>query len=170
MGAQASSAVMRALALAFATLLLAGCADDPEPVEAASPTFSDAEVPLGRPLAPITWTELHAGGFTIAPAQPYRAGLTVPTGTLQVLVNFTLDAGGTTDLWVTLGECSWRREVTLVMGQVFGADCGGLAPAKDDLQIAVDAGAIAGRVQVVAAVCDARAGGCPAAVPVTRDT
>lgn len=156
---------MRAPLLLVAALLLAGCAEDPPPVEPGEPTFSDAEVPPGTPLAPMTWMELHNGSFTLASGQPYQTSLTVPLGTLQVLANFTLDAGGVTGFLLTLGECHWRRDVTLVMGQSFAADCGGLAPAQVEMLVATDAGAAAGRVAVAALTCDPHAGRCPAPAP-----
>lgn len=164
-----SRRVRRALlTLVVVPLLLAGCADDPPPVEPGEPTFSDGEVPLGAPLAPMTWMEVHNASFTAAPAAPYQAPVTVPLGTLTVVVNFTLDAGGTTGISIVLGECHWARDVPLVMGQSFGADCGGLSPAQDMLDVQVPAGAIAGTLTVAALTCDKNVGRCPAPAPVSK--
>lgn len=152
----------------LAALALAGCAEDPGPLEPGEPTFSDADVPLGEPLAPLTWNEVHAATFTLTPAAPYQADVTVPLGTVQVLVNFTLDGGGTSGISLSLGECRWVRDVPLVMGQSFAADCGGLTPAHDRLDVQVPAGAITGRVVVAALTCDPRQGDCPAPTPVAK--
>lgn len=160
---------VRHAVLLVAALLAAGCADDPEPVTPGEPTFSDADVPLGAPLAPMTWTTIHEGRFALAPASPYPAGITIPPDTLQILVNFTLEAGGTTNLWLTLGECSWRTDAPVVMGQTFGADCGGLTPAQAQIFVAVDSGALAGGIAVIALTCDPHQGRCPAPAPVTKE-
>lgn len=154
------------------SLTLAGCAGEPgamgpppEPVDGEGP-----EGPARAPIAPLVWQTLWEGDFALTPATPIRGPVTIPAGTLQVLVNLTTDGGAAYGLQIELGECHWKRDLAILSqgGETWGADCGGLLPGSADLVVATRAGALAGRGVVVAVTCDARAGICPAPLPPTN--
>ena len=150
--------------------LLAGCArDPPPPIQAGEPTFSDAEVPPGRPFAVLTWTEVVAEPLTLAPAQPFTVSLGVPPGTLAAYVNVSLEAGALYGLQVQLADCQWARETAFAAGQAFAVDCGGVATGTQSLTLGTTAGAATGDMKVVALVChtDSTRLPCPPPFPVT---
>jgi hypothetical protein len=164
----AARSAMRALAALLLAGLLAGCAQDaPAPVVAGEPVYSDAEVPMGAPLAPLRWHTLSEADFTTAAMQPFATDVTVPNGTIAVYVNMTMDAGAIYGLGVQLGECLWQRDLAFVgEGQTIVADCGGILEGSAHLQLTTSAGAITGRVAVVGLLCDPLAGRCPGRLPV----
>lgn len=151
-------------------VLLSGCAGN---APRQPPPARDDPVPAPTPaswgLAPLDWVTIWEGRFAIAPGSPLRASLTVPEGSITVLVNFTTDAGALYSLWISLGECQWRRDVVIVAqpGQVWGADCGGVLPGAVDLKVSTQAGAIVGDALVASVTCDARVGRCPERLPPT---
>lgn len=154
------------LALALAALL-AGCAGEPPALVAGEPTFSDADVPAGRGFATLRWTTLAEGTGALTPATPIQSAISVPLGTVTTSVNLTTEQGAASGLLVTLGECHWRRDVTIVgIGQELAADCGGVLDGSATLLIGIDAGALVGSWRVVALTCDAREGACPGRAPV----
>ncbi|HVM46225.1 MAG TPA: hypothetical protein VM582_09845 [Candidatus Thermoplasmatota archaeon] len=155
----------------LAALLLAGCASDPAPAPARQEiSFGDAPAPAGFALAPLEWRVLHRMDVAITPATPASGQLSVPPGTLQVIVNLTVSAGAAYGLALGLGDCSWRRDLAIVGdGRTYGADCGGVAEGDAALQVLTHAGALAGALEVAAIVCDGRLGRCPAPLPVTAE-
>lgn len=161
-------------ALAVSLLLataLAGCADEPEPLVPMEPVPStyDGVFP-GSALAPLRWYVLAEHEALLAPVAELRTSVSIPEGTLQVLVNLTAEGGAARGMHVALGDCNWSRDLVLLgNGATYGADCGGLAPGGAELRIATDAGALQGRVVLAALVCQRAEGVCPAPLPVTRE-
>lgn len=152
--------------LLLCVVLLAGCAGEAPPLVAGEPTFSDAEVPPGPGFAPLRWSTVVNGLATLTPATPVHASASFPTGTLAAYVNLTPRTGVGHGFAITLGECQWRRDVTLVgPGAEVAADCGGVQ-GNADLQLATGAGALEVGWRVVVMTCDAREGICPARLPV----
>ena len=161
---------MRAALLLVLAALLAGCAGDPPPpMQVGEPTFSDAEVPPGRPFATLSWVEVVGDDVTFAPAQPVTMSVAVPQGTLAVYVNVTMAAGAIYGFQVDLADCHWARDTPLAGGQAFGVDCGGVSAGTQALTAGTTAGAAAGHLKVVALVCTATADTlpCPPPFPVT---
>ena len=159
---------MRAWALAaLAIALVAGCAGDPQPLVVGEPTFSDAQLPPGMGLAPLEWRVLSESPFTIAPVQPFSAGVVIPNGTLGVYANMTLARGAAYGLGVHVGSCLWQRDVALVgQGQEVVADCGGILEGPETLELTTQAGALSGDVRLVGLVCSPLQGVCPGRLPV----
>lgn len=164
---------MRALPGAVVlVVLLAGCADEPEPLPAPpEPVYSD--VPGFQPgpgVAPVAWQTFWEGDFVLAPANPIEADVTMPSGVLQVLVNLTTDGGAAYGITVDLGECHWRRDLAVLSqgGETYGADCGGLLAGTSRLSVSIDAGALAGHAVVAGMVCDPLQGRCPERLPATK--
>lgn len=171
LGGNGPSPAVRAgwIALLLAALL-GGCAGDAPPSSApgrADHAPTEAAATWG--LAPLEWVTIWEGPFALAPGSPLHASLTVPDGSISVLVNLTTDAGALYSLWISMGECQWKRDVVIVAqpGQVWGADCGGVLPGAVDLDVSTQAGALAGDALVTSVTCDARVGRCPERLPPT---
>lgn len=153
--------------LVLVAAVLAGCASDPPALVAGEPTYSDADVPAGPPLAPLRWAVLAEGSAALSPATPAQGSVTIPNGTLSAFVNLTPMAGAARGLAVTLGECDWHRDVVLVgPGGELAADCGGVLDSAAALTVSVDAGALDATWKVVVLTCDPREGICPGRLPV----
>lgn len=164
---------MRALlACVLAAIALAGCAGDPAPLVVPEPTFSDidADWPGWEENAPLRWQVLGEAAFTLAHAAPHDLTVSVPLRTVRVIVNFTLEQGAIYGLDVTMGACAWSRDLALLgNGATYGVDCGGLGTGTQMMRAMTDAGAVVGRSQILALVCEPEEGAtrCPPALPVT---
>lgn len=153
------------LLLLLPALLAAGCARD-EPLP--PPAFPDEPAEPNPNAYPHVEQGLHeetlaAGTFTAGTpgVPPPRFPLRVPNGTVQVLVHLHLDQGASQGLQATLGACVLKVETPVVaQGQTITKDCGGgVMEGEQELLIDAFAGALAGRAEVVAKVCNRTAPG-----------
>lgn len=144
-----------ALLLLLVPALLAGCAAS-EPVSR-SATFPESVPPPAPHRAPWTWVTLSEGGFILGPAASQHAQpLTIPEGTLKVLVNVTLETGASVDLQGQLGACQWLFPGPWAgVGQTLPHDCEKLLPGGETLTFSHLSGALAGRYRVDVLVCGA---------------
>lgn len=132
-------------------------------------TYSDAPARPGPGFPRLEWTSLVSQPFTLVPGQDAMAQVDVPLHALSVATNLTLEAGAAYGLGAELGACRWRRDTGFVGGQSFSIDCGGVGTGAQTLALHLGAGALRGRLDLVALVCHPEAGRlpCPAPFPPT---
>jgi len=158
---------VRGLGLLVIAAFLAGCAAEPVQSSTRFAAASFERPALTEPL--LQWRSLGASSLIVSPSAT-STEITVPPGTLTVVVNQTLEAGAAFGLLVTAGGCVWDRPQSFVgIGQTIGADCGGLTSGAVSLSLATSAGALFARVEPMALVCERgpESWACPAPSPIT---